>query len=153
MESIATTRPTVSCLNLAASAMLDLTLLASEYEWHAVRTYFIEFYYRRRQDMRSGIFHTWATRDLELFSQYVLQHRKTVSQVPFSSVSIPSTSRCSGAPYLWAEICFNFNKGVCHSDPCKYGRQHKCTTCQQMNHGAHQCNDDSLAPLRCNDFK
>ncbi|RXW11686.1 hypothetical protein EST38_g14169 [Candolleomyces aberdarensis] len=108
----------------------NLHKVASEYTWAAVVNYHVNFFLRRRQEMRRGYYDLWARQDSELASEFLHAHRKsTVS----SAVSLRKvTSPASGS----VTVCRNFNAGKCTAAVCPWNRSHTCSLCGKSDHHA-----------------
>ncbi|KAK0469349.1 uncharacterized protein EV420DRAFT_1235369, partial [Desarmillaria tabescens] len=56
--------------------IVHLARIASEYEWHAVVSYHMAFFTRRRREMIHGDYGGWGRVDLELLGEYLFPNRK-----------------------------------------------------------------------------
>ena len=85
-------------------------VLVTEYEWSAVRNYHMNFFDARLDDMKRGIYDTWAWPDPLLSGQFLYAHARPVS----SSASSKAKKQPSNNE---TQICLNWNSGKCTS-PC-----------------------------------
>ena len=105
-------------------------VLVTEYEWSAVRNYHMNFFDARLDDMKRGIYDTWAWPDPLLSGQFLYAHARPVS----SSASSKAKKQPSNNE---TQICLNWNSGKCTS-PCPNHRIHACSKCKK-DHLASAC--------------
>ena len=68
---------------------------------------------------------------------------RTVPSHICNSQSPKTVSRPSAPPHLYPyghhDLCHQFNRGWCHSIPCRF--QHACSNCFKPSHPEHSCPD------------
>ncbi|KAK0438686.1 uncharacterized protein EV420DRAFT_1279926 [Desarmillaria tabescens] len=107
-----------------------LSRIASEYKWHAVVSYHMAFFTKRRREMIDGENGGWGRIDLELCGEHLFPHWKIkASSLLTTKKALSSVDR--SAP------CHNFNLGKCTGDKCLWDHPHLCTVCNKTDHSAH----------------
>ncbi|KAI0078094.1 hypothetical protein K474DRAFT_1594715 [Panus rudis PR-1116 ss-1] len=112
----------------AFTYLTHLNELNTKFQWPAVLAYHLEYHRIRRHEMARGDYSGWGKVDDSLKSEHLFGQNR---------VSTPKTAK-KGTAQSPSDICNLFNKGVCQS-PCKYGRTHKCLSCNASDHGKSTC--------------